>query len=33
VAVGDMGLSLGVILNSLRLGGIRARTYGGDEGA
>ncbi|MBC8497748.1 cadmium-translocating P-type ATPase [Candidatus Bathyarchaeota archaeon] len=33
VAVGDMGLSLGVILNSLRLGGIRARTYGADEGA
>jgi len=33
VAVGDMGLSLGVILNSLRLGGIRARSYGSDEGA
>jgi len=33
VAVGDMGLSLGVILNSLRLGGIRARMYGVDEGA
>ena len=33
VAVGDMGLSLGVILNSLRLGGIRARTYSADEGA
>ncbi|MBA7602634.1 Cadmium-transporting ATPase [subsurface metagenome] len=33
VALGDMGLSLGVILNSLRLGSIRARTYGADEGA